>query len=120
MKDILFNIKSNFSFFTLFSSQYGSNFSFYMHFEMSSAICFNLDQFKILSSGYGLTLYHTIPTFNDPKEEAFGKHCGKRRNDGNQHFLLFPKTISIFDSHLFYRLKMLSTWSSINKNIFVS
>ena len=26
-----------------------------------------------------LTHYHTIPTFNDPKEEGFGKHCGKRR-----------------------------------------
>ena len=26
-----------------------------------------------------LTLYHTIPTFNDPREEGFGKHCGKRR-----------------------------------------
>ena len=26
-----------------------------------------------------LTLYHTIPTFNDPKEEDFGKDCGKRR-----------------------------------------
>ena len=25
-----------------------------MHFKMSSAICFNLDQFKILSSGNGL------------------------------------------------------------------
>ena len=27
-----------------------------MHFKMSSAICFNLDQSKILSSGNGLTL----------------------------------------------------------------
>ena len=26
-----------------------------------------------------LTLYHTIPTFNDPKEEGFGKHRGKWR-----------------------------------------
>ena len=26
-----------------------------------------------------ITLYHTIPTFNDPKKEGFGKHCGKRR-----------------------------------------
>ena len=26
-----------------------------------------------------LTLYHTIRTFNDPKEEGFGKHRGKRR-----------------------------------------
>ena len=26
--------------------------------------------------GKGLTLYQTIPTFNDPKEEGFGKHSG--------------------------------------------
>ena len=26
-----------------------------------------------------LTLYHTVLTFNDPVEEACGKHCGKRR-----------------------------------------
>ena len=38
-----------------------------------------------------LTLYHTIPTFNDPEKETFRKHCGKRRNAGNQHFLLFPQ-----------------------------
>ena len=25
------------------------------------------------------TLYHTMPTFNDPEKEAFWKHCGKRR-----------------------------------------
>ena len=51
---------------------------------MSSAICFNLDQSKILSSGNGLkdlrlTFYHTIPTFNNLEKEAFGKHCGKRQ-----------------------------------------
>ena len=28
---------------------------------------------------YFLTLYHTIPTFKDPKKEGFGKHYGKRR-----------------------------------------
>ena len=27
----------------------------------------------------GLTLYQTILTFNNPLEEDFGKHCGKRR-----------------------------------------
>ena len=26
---------------------------------------------------YGLTLCYIIPTFNDFKEESFGKHCGK-------------------------------------------
>ena len=38
---------------------------------MLSAICLNLDQCKVLSSGNGLSLYHTIPTLNDPKGEAF-------------------------------------------------
>ena len=51
--------------------------------------------------GRGLTLYHTIPTFNDPVKEGFGKHwekekmlvkniVGKGENAGNQHFLHFP------------------------------
>ena len=26
-----------------------------------------------------LTLYHIIPTFKNPEEKAFWKHCGKRR-----------------------------------------
>ena len=26
-----------------------------------------------------LTLYHTIPTFNDLEKATFRKHCGKRR-----------------------------------------
>ena len=38
------------------SSLYGSCFSFWMHFKMSSAICFNLDKFKILLSDNGLNL----------------------------------------------------------------
>ena len=40
---------------------------------MSSALCFNLDQSKILLYGIELTLYHTIPTFNDLEKEAFLK-----------------------------------------------
>ena len=32
-----------------------------------------------------LTLYQTVPTINDPEEDAFWKHCGKK------HFLLFRK-----------------------------
>ena len=31
-----------------------------MHLKMSSAICFNLDQLKILSSGNGFTYYNII------------------------------------------------------------
>ena len=37
-----------------------------------------------------LTLYHTIPTFNDSKEEGFRKHFGKRKNTSNKHFFPFP------------------------------
>ena len=38
----------------MISTLYGMYFSFEMHFKMSSAVCFNLDQSKILSSGSGL------------------------------------------------------------------
>ena len=40
----------------MFSTQNGTYFSFLMHFKMLSAICFNFDQSKILSSGNGLSL----------------------------------------------------------------
>ena len=29
--------------------------------------------------GGRLTLYHKIPSFNDPKEKNFWTHCGRRR-----------------------------------------
>ena len=44
----------------MFSILHGTYFSFSMHFKMSSAICFNLDLFKILSSANGLFLYISI------------------------------------------------------------
>ena len=37
---------------------------------MSSAICFNLDQSEILSSDNGLTIYHTVPSSNDPGKRS--------------------------------------------------
>ena len=40
---------------------------------MSSAICFNLDQSEILSSGNGLNLYQTIPDLNSPERAVFFK-----------------------------------------------
>ena len=69
-----------------------------MHFKMSSAICFNLDQSKILWPGNGLRwhqkdqvgppvpacqgwpdksqfiFYHTIASYNDPENIKFEKH----------------------------------------------
>ena len=52
-----------------------------MHFEMSSAVCFNLDQSKILSSGNGLNpLLHTdcvLFIFVGSTEERNYGECGK-------------------------------------------
>ena len=42
-------------FLTMFSTLYGTYFSFSMHFKMSPAICFNLDQSKILLSVNGIS-----------------------------------------------------------------
>ena len=41
-----------------------------------------------------LSLYHTIPTVNDPKKEGFGKHYGKRRKCWLPAFSPFPTVFS--------------------------
>ena len=41
-----------------------------------------------------LTLYRTIPTFNDPKIEAFWKNWGKRRKCWSPAFSPFPTVFS--------------------------
>ena len=43
-------------FLSMFSTPYSTYFSFSMHFKMLSAICFKLDQSKVLLSGNGLTV----------------------------------------------------------------
>ena len=48
---------------------------------------------KVSLCGNGLTLYHTILTFNDPKEEGFGKHWGKRRKCWQPVFSLFSPSV---------------------------
>ena len=63
-----------------------------MHFEMSSAICFNLDQSKILSSGNGLSVQsHLITAL---RKKAFENGMVNGENAGNQHFLLFATMFS--------------------------
>ena len=47
-------------------------------------------------SGNGLTLSHTIPTFNDPEKKAFRKYCGKRRKCWLPAFSPFP---TMFSTH---------------------
>ena len=74
-----------------------------------------------------LTLYHTIPTFNDPWKEAYKNIVGKGENAGNQHlilfppcFLPFPKQISIFQPNVNCLLQMLSKNFSFGKELTLS
>ena len=64
---------------------------------MLSAICYNLDQCKILLSGNGLTLYHTIQTLNDPKEKCHEKHW-KKENAWNHGVFLRVKERNHFSN----------------------
>ena len=47
-----------------------------------------------------LTLYHTIPTFNDPKEGGLWNISQKGEKARNQHFLLFPKCFLPFPKQI--------------------
>ena len=59
-----------------------------------------------------LTLYHTIPTFNDPKEEGFGKHCGKRRKCWKPAFSPFPTVFSTLEQSKIIILTMFNLSSA--------
>ena len=61
-----------------------------MHFKMLSAICFNLDQYKILSSCNGLTIHYTSRLLTTLEKTPFENIVGKGENAGNQHISLFP------------------------------
>ena len=63
----------------------------------------------------GLTLYHTIQTFNDLEKEAFGKQRGKRRKCWYPAFSPFPTMFATLpkESHLICCLQMLSISTSI-------
>ena len=51
----------------------------------------------IIANDHYLTLYYIIPTFNDPENECFSKHCEeKEKNAGNQHFLIFLQCFLLF------------------------
>ena len=64
-----------------------------MHFKMSSAICFNLDQSKILLSGNGviIPLTNSHIFFMTLSKKLYKNIVGKEDDAGNHHFLLFPQ-----------------------------
>ena len=46
----------------------------------------NIHVFENKLAKRGLTLYHTIPSFNDPETRVFENIVGKGANASNQHF----------------------------------
>ena len=62
-------------FLTMFSTLHGTYFSFWMHFKMSSAICFNLDQSKILSSGNGFEIFEMVIKISKQMKAFIGIYC---------------------------------------------
>ena len=77
---------------------------------MLSAICFNLDQSKILLSGNGITVYSTTPPFENT--------LIKEENVGNQHFLLFPQCFLSYIEQIlsFGYLLFLKSANALNSN----
>ena len=61
-----------------------------------------------------LTLYHTIPTFNDPKKKTLENTVGKGENAGNQHFLLFPLFSTLSEREII----ILATFNLLSVNAF--
>ena len=45
----------------------------------------------LLTIHSGLTLYHTIPTFNNLEKKPFENFVGKGENAGNQPIVLFQQ-----------------------------
>ena len=66
-----------------------------------------------------LTLYHTIPTFNDP-EEGFGKHCGKRRKCWQPAFSAFPTVFSLLSKREIIILALFNLLSEKAFNLITS
>ena len=73
----------------MFSTQYGTYFSFQIRFQMFSAICFNLDQSKILSSGNALCVsnprLYSSNIYDTEIEAIFENIVGKGDKVVTQH-----------------------------------
>ena len=75
---------------------------------MLSAICFNLDQSKILSSGNGLTHYHTIAHFDTLKIYIVVENIVRKGEIAcNKQFLLLSQSFLPYIWHLFFILNAL-------------
>ena len=98
------------SFPTMFSTLFNSTFNFKVIIDAIEILSvldkseillsckeLNVDSYKNIwfsALTIQLTVYHIIPTFNDPKEESFGKHFEKRRKCWKPAFPPFPTVFS--------------------------
>ena len=67
-----------------------------------------------------LILYHTVLTFNNPKEEGFGKNCRKRRKCWSPAFSPFPTVFSILPQRKIIILAMFNLLSTNLLNLVIS
>ena len=72
-------VTSNFSFIHIVFYPFRELSAIFIKFKIVVCRLFQFGRVENLLFGKGLILYLTVPTFNDPKEEGLGKHCGKRR-----------------------------------------
>ena len=77
-----------FSFFNMFSTLTEKDSFFLSKFILLSANPFNLDEFKILSIGKTLNLYHTKPNFNKLEKQVFKNIFNKDISAKTYH--IFP------------------------------
>ena len=99
-----FNISERRCFFSL------STHSLIHHFETVP----NSKKLQTRTDMWLLTLYHTIPTFNDPKEDGFGKHCGKRRKCWKPAFSPF----TVFSALSTFNWSSPNAFNSVMSNFF--
>ena len=123
----------------MFSILWKTTSIFWVTFNLSSANAFSLGQSEILLSGNGLktleilqkyynqhwileklSYNRSITSLTNLRKKPFENIVRKGENAGNQHFLLFPQCfllfltqITIFQSHLFCRLQVLSIRTSV-------
>ena len=80
-------------FLTMFSTLYGTYFPFQMYFKMSSAICFNLDQSEMLSSGNGLMWLRLCSLSSTEWGKNLGEKSEKKKWEKKCWLPAFPPTV---------------------------
>ena len=90
----------------MFSTLLDNFLPFSSNLKLSSANSFNL------SSGNGLNLYHTIPSFNNPGGKAFENMMEREKNAIDEHFSFLPQSFLHF-----FKKRFPSVYASIDQSM---